>query len=65
MALHSNVHISALNGALWYIEQLHSGSCELGQLTSYTTLSQEFWFSNTTGCEMFDNLQTEIRFAES
>ena len=27
-----NVHISVLNGALWDMEQMHSGICELGQL---------------------------------
>ena len=26
-----NVHISVLNGALWDMEQVHSGICELGQ----------------------------------
>ena len=26
-----NVHISVLNGALWDMEQEHSGICELGQ----------------------------------
>ena len=25
-----NVHISVLNGALWYMEQVRSGICELG-----------------------------------
>ena len=28
-----NVHISVLNGALWDMEQVYSGICELGQLT--------------------------------
>ena len=27
-----NVHISVLNGALWDMEQVHSGICEIGQL---------------------------------
>ena len=27
-----NVHISVLNGVLWYMEQVHCGICELGQL---------------------------------
>ena len=27
-----NVHISVLNGALWDMEQVHSGICELGQI---------------------------------
>ena len=27
-----NVHISVLNGALWDMEQVHYGMCELGQL---------------------------------
>ena len=26
-----NMHISVLNGALWEMEQAHSGICELGQ----------------------------------
>ena len=32
--LHSeqNVHISVPNGALWDMEEVHSGICELGQL---------------------------------
>ena len=25
-----NVHISVLNGAFWYMEQVHSGICEIG-----------------------------------
>ena len=32
-----NVHISVLNGALWDMEQVHSGICELGQHWSITT----------------------------
>ena len=31
-----NVHISVLNGALWDMEQVHSGICELGGLVSMT-----------------------------
>ena len=31
-----NVHISDLNGALWDMEQVHSGICELGQLYLHT-----------------------------
>ena len=31
-ASNENVHISVLNGALWDMEQVHSGICELGQL---------------------------------
>ena len=31
-----NVHISVLNGALWDMEQVHSGICELGQLAEAT-----------------------------
>ena len=27
-----NVHISVLNGALWDMEQVHSGICEIGLL---------------------------------
>ena len=27
-----NMYISVLNGALWEIEQVHSGICEVGQL---------------------------------
>ena len=27
-----NVHIAVLNGALWDLEQVHSGICELGHL---------------------------------
>ena len=29
-----NVHISVLNGALWEMEQLHCGICELGEFRS-------------------------------
>ena len=29
-----NVHISVLNGALWDMEQVHSGICEIGLLCS-------------------------------
>ena len=28
-----NVHVSVLNGALWDMEQVHSGICQLGQLS--------------------------------
>ena len=33
-----NVHISLLNGPLWDMEQVHSGICEIGLLTSPTGL---------------------------
>ena len=31
--MNRNVHISVMNGALWDMEQVHSGICELGQLS--------------------------------
>ena len=34
-----NVHISVLNGALWDMEQVHSGICEFGQLLLNNTIS--------------------------
>ena len=30
-----NEHISVLNGALWDMEEVHSGICELGQYSDY------------------------------
>ena len=33
-----NVHISVLNGALWDMEQVHSGICEIGLTASGTGL---------------------------
>ena len=32
---YKNLHISDVNGALWDVEQVHSGISELGQLTLY------------------------------
>ena len=43
-----NVHISVLNGALWDMEQLHSGICELGQICKYRTKVGSY-FERTTG----------------
>ena len=38
-----NVHISVLNGALWDMEQMQSGNCELGQ----------FWPSSIPSCPVY------------
>ena len=35
-----NVHISVLNGALWDMEQVHSGICKLGQLLIHAITSR-------------------------
>ena len=34
-----NVHISVLNGALWDMEQVHSGICEFGELLIHAMIS--------------------------
>ena len=38
-----DVHISVLNGALWDMEQVHSGICKLGQL--YKKSQEDGWLS--------------------
>ena len=38
-----NVHISVLNGALWDMEQVHSGICEIGLLLVIVRLSDSWW----------------------
>ena len=39
-----NVHISVLNGALWHMEQMHSGICEVSQLcTSFALCHILLW----------------------
>ena len=41
-----NVHISVLNGALWDLEQVHSGICEIGLLyTKFALGCGLLWFA--------------------
>ena len=42
-----NVHISVLNGALWDMEQVHSGICEIGLLWRYM-LFYKLWVVHGT-----------------
>ena len=47
-----NVHISVLNGALWDMEQVHSGICELGQLKMYFIWINCFYGPRTARVEL-------------
>ena len=67
----SNVHISVLNGALWDMEQVHYGICEIGLFTAlhymcliYFQYLRVQWnlFVTTTSilksitCDLFSNM---------
>ena len=44
-----NVHISVLTGALWNVEQVHAGICELGQLQENIFISRFLVYQLTNG----------------
>ena len=58
-----NVHISVLNGALWDVEQVHSGICEIGLLVQDAEVVHVRSTSGFLSSAILHNPQLELRIS--